>query len=127
VFLTLDHVQIAAPDGCESTAREFYGALLGLAELERPTALQNQGGLWFACGALQVHIGVDPDFRPARKAHVAFRVEDLDSLQARFRVAGCEIVEDSLLPGVRRFFSYDPWGNRLEFVETTPRPQGDVA
>lgn len=114
--LTLDHVQIAGPAGCEPAARAFYGGLLGLRELDRPAALHNQGGLWFACGALQLHIGIDPDFRPARKAHAAFRVPEFEALKMRLRDAGYEIVEDFVLPEVERFFSYDPWGNRLEFL-----------
>jgi len=107
--LVLDHVQITGPAECETNAREFYGGLLGLKELERPVALHNQGGLWFSCGDLQVHIGIDPDFRPARKAHAAFRVRDFTEFRERLQEAGCEIVDDTVLPGVQRFFSFDPW------------------
>ncbi len=109
-------MQIAGPAGCEPAARAFYGDLLGLRELERPEALRNHGGVWFACGAVQIHIGIDPDFRPARKAHAAFRVLEFDALKVRLRDAGYEIVEDAALPGVQRFFCLDCWGNRLEFI-----------
>jgi catechol 2,3-dioxygenase-like lactoylglutathione lyase family enzyme len=110
----LDHVQIAAPPGCEAEARRFFGGLLGLRELEKPEPLRARGGVWFALGDRQLHIGVEQDFAPARKAHPAFRVSpgELD------RLAGVlEGVEwDDSLPGVRRFYVADPWGNRIEIL-----------
>src|ERR1700733_6932199 len=115
----LDHVQIAAPRGCEAEARAFYGQLLGLKELEKPASLEKRGGVWFAIGDHQLHVGVDERFTPARKAHPAFRWADdgeLRAVAARLSAAGVRVGWDEQLPGVRRFFSSDPWGNRLEFL-----------
>jgi catechol 2,3-dioxygenase-like lactoylglutathione lyase family enzyme len=117
----LDHVQIAAPQGCEAEARAFYGQLLGLKELDKPASLQGRGGVWFAIGDHQLHIGVEEPFAPARKAHPAFRWSDdgmLRALAARLSAAGVRVHWDEELPGVRRFFSSDPWGNRLECLAT---------
>jgi catechol 2,3-dioxygenase-like lactoylglutathione lyase family enzyme len=115
---TLDHVQIAAPSGCESAARHFFGDLLGLEELRKPAPLSARGGCWFALGDRQLHVGVDPDFAPARKAHVALRVGrgELDDLAARLSASGAPITWDEDLPDERRFYSADPWGNRIEFL-----------
>jgi catechol 2,3-dioxygenase-like lactoylglutathione lyase family enzyme len=115
----LDHLQIAAPRACEAEARAFYGRLLGLNELQKPANLQRRGGLWFAVGDRQLHIGVEEAFAPARKAHPAFRWADdgeLRAVAARLCEAGVPVQWDEELPGVRRFFSSDPWGNRLEFL-----------
>jgi catechol 2,3-dioxygenase-like lactoylglutathione lyase family enzyme len=111
-------VQVAAPVGCEGAARRFYGELLGLTELEKPEALRGRGGVWFACGAHQLHIGVAPDFVPATKAHPALRVapSDLDRLAERLDEAGVEVQWDDTIPGVRRFYAADPWGNRIELT-----------
>ena len=117
-MIELDHVQIAAPPGCEAEARRFFGALLGLAELEKPEPLRARGGAWFALGDRQLHIGVEEPFAPSRKAHPAFRVtgEELDALAARLAGAGAPVDWDDSLPGVRRFYTADPWGNRLELL-----------
>lgn len=115
--LRLDHVQLAMPGRGEAEVRAFYGGLLGLDELEKPDALKARGGVWFACGASQLHLGVEADFRPARKAHPAFIVADLDRVRARLAAAGRPIVDDDALPGVRRFFTEDPFGNRIELIE----------
>ena len=115
----LDHVQVAAPPGCEPEARRFYGELLGLAELPKPEALAGRGGAWFACGAQQLHVGVADDFEPARKAHPALRVTDvaeLEGLAERLAYAGVAVRWDDELPGARRFYAEDPWGNRLELL-----------
>jgi catechol 2,3-dioxygenase-like lactoylglutathione lyase family enzyme len=114
----LDHVQIAAPPGCEADARAFYRDLLGLAEIPKPAPLAGRGGLWFALGGQQLHIGVEPGFTPARKAHPAFAVdsEDLDPLAERLAAAGVPVTWDRRLPDVRRFYTEDPWGNRLELL-----------
>ncbi len=114
----IDHVALAAPPGCEAQAREFYGGLLGLAELEKPEPLRGRGGVWFALAAGQLHIGVEEPFSPARKAHPALRVPaaGLDALAARLAAAGAPVQSDDLIDGVRRFFTEDPWGNRLELL-----------
>ncbi len=113
----IDHVQIAAPEGCEAAARDFYAGLLGLKEVEKPPFLGARGGCWFECGARQLHVGVERDFRPAKKAHPAFAVFDLDKLRALFTGSGVAVADDDNLPGERRFYADDPWGNRLEFIE----------
>jgi catechol 2,3-dioxygenase-like lactoylglutathione lyase family enzyme len=113
----IDHVQLAAPPGCEEDARRFFGDLLGLAEVEKPKALRARGGAWFRMGAQQLHVGVEEDFAPARKAHPAFAVLQYDELQERLRAAGVDVTDDDGLPGVRRCYLHDPWGNRLELVE----------
>ncbi|MGB9464030.1 MAG: VOC family protein [Candidatus Acidiferrum sp.] len=116
----IDHIQMAAPKGCEAAAREFYGSLLRLREIEKPVSLRGRGGCWFQCGDQQIHIGVEADFRPAKKAHAAFAVADLEKLRKALLARGVKIIDDDSLPGTRRFFAEDPWGNRLEFLETTP-------
>jgi catechol 2,3-dioxygenase-like lactoylglutathione lyase family enzyme len=113
----IDHVQIAAPQGCEEAARDFYGILLGLKEIEKPAVLRARGGCWFQCGAQQLHIGVEHDFRPARKAHPAFAVFNLDKLRQDLIDRRIAVVDDNDLPGERRFYAEDPWGNRLEFMQ----------
>lgn len=115
--LRIDHIQLAAPPGCEDAAREFYGALLGCAEIAKPSSLQARGGCWFRCGDHQLHIGVESDFRPAKKAHPAFAVDDLDQLRAILQSHNVKITDDDSLPGTRRFYAEDPFGNRLEFVQ----------
>jgi catechol 2,3-dioxygenase-like lactoylglutathione lyase family enzyme len=106
----LDHVQLAAPPGCEAEARRFFGGVLGLREVAKPPSLAARGGVWFE----NLHIGVEDDFKPARKAHPAFAVDDLDALAAKLG----DVTWDDELPGVRRFYARDPWGNRLEFLQS---------
>ncbi len=113
----IDHIQIAAPEGCETAAREFYGSLLGMKEIEKPPVLRARGGCWFACGTQQLHIGVEREFRPAKKAHPAFAVVRIEELREALRARGMKTVDDDNLPGANRFYAEDPWGNRLEFVE----------
>jgi catechol 2,3-dioxygenase-like lactoylglutathione lyase family enzyme len=115
----IDHVQVAAPRGCEEKAREFFGGLLGLKEIEKPGQLRERGGCWFKLGRGQLHIGVEENFRPATKAHPAFAVTDVDALFAKLSAAGVACSWDEALGGVRRFYAQDPWGNRLEFTEPT--------
>ena len=114
----LDHLQLAMPTGEEAAARAFYGDLLGLTELEKPAELAGRGGCWFALGAQALHLGVEEAFAPARKAHPAFAVTDLGACRARLEEAGVETVPDTVLPHVRRFYAADPFGNRLEFIQT---------
>jgi catechol 2,3-dioxygenase-like lactoylglutathione lyase family enzyme len=115
--MELDHVQIAAPPGCEDAARAFYAGLLGCEELPKPAELAARGGCWFRVGALELHVGVEEDFVPARKAHPGFVVDDLAALAARFAEHGIETRPDHAIPGVERFYADDPFGNRLEFRE----------
>ena len=116
----LDHVQLAMPPGEEAKARAFYGGVLGMAEEEKPPVLAARGGVWFRAGEARVHLGVERDFRPARKAHPALRVEGLSGLVSRLRAAGVEVIDDETLPGFDRVYVNDPFGNRLELLETKP-------
>jgi catechol 2,3-dioxygenase-like lactoylglutathione lyase family enzyme len=117
-FSAIDHVQLAMPAGSEDQARAFYGALLGMDELPKPPELAKRGGCWFASGSVQIHLGVEADFRPARKAHPALRCADYEGLQTRLRAAGIEIADDANIPGVRRCHISDPFGNRIEMIST---------
>jgi catechol 2,3-dioxygenase-like lactoylglutathione lyase family enzyme len=113
----IDHLQIAAPKGCEAQARHFFGDILGLAEIEKPESLRSRGGCWFGVGSRQLHIGVEEPFRPARKAHPAFSVSDIPAAFANLRNQGILCVWDKPVEGRRRFYARDPWGNRLEFTQ----------
>ena len=116
---SLHHVQIAIPAGGEPRARDFYGGLLGLTEIAKPENLARRGGVWYQSGNLQLHLGVDPAFRPARKAHVAFQVRDLATLRERLEAAGYAATTDKPLPGWERCYVADPFGNRTELLEPT--------
>jgi catechol 2,3-dioxygenase-like lactoylglutathione lyase family enzyme len=116
VLEAIDHVQLAAPPGCEAEARRFFAELLGLEELEKPAALRARGGVWFRVGEQQLHVGVEQEFAPARKAHPAFAVSRYDELLARLRAAGVPVTDDASIPGVRRCYVADPWGSRIELV-----------
>ena len=114
----IDHVQLAMPRGREDTARSFYAGLLGMTELAKPPVLAARGGCWFASGAAVLHLGVEESFAPARKAHPALLVDDLDGLEAALVTAGLTCVRaDGEIPGVRRFHTADPFGNRVEFQQ----------
>lgn len=114
-----DHVQVAIPRGGEDAARRFYGGVLGMAEVAKPPALAVRGGCWFSSGAATLHLGVEDPFAPARKAHPAFLVDDLDAVQAALTAAGHACASgDGEIAGVRRFHTSDPFGNRLEFQQT---------
>lgn len=116
--LALDHLQLAMPRGEEAAARAFYGRVLGLAEIPKPEPLATRGGLWFQCGPQQLHLGVEDDFRPAKKAHPAFVVDDLAALAKELRTEGYPVVLDSVqLEGGRRIFTEDPFGNRVELTQ----------
>ena len=114
--LGFDHVQLAMQQGGEENARAFYARLLGLVELAKPLELEGRGGAWFQCGALQLDLGVEHGFRPAKKAHPALRVERLEALPAKLRGAGFEVSDDASVPTIRRAFTADPFGNRIELV-----------
>jgi catechol 2,3-dioxygenase-like lactoylglutathione lyase family enzyme len=117
----LDHLQLAMPHGREADARAFYGGVLGLPELQKPPNLAARGGVWFALGSQQFHLGVEDDFRPARKAHPAFLVQDIRALRARLEQHGFTPYEDEPLSGYDRFYVADPFGNRLEFLQPIAR------
>ena len=119
-LIALDHVQLAMPKGGDMEAERFYQDQLGLARVPKPPALASRGGCWFTNGAVQVHLGVDPEFVPARKAHPAVVVEDLDALVAVLEEGGRAVRFDDELPGVRRCYVDDPFGNRIELIEAPP-------
>ena len=117
LILGLNHIQIEAPPDCEAAARAFFGDLFGLPEIEKPVNLRGRGGVWFACGAQQIHIGVVHDFVPRHKGHPALEVRDLTGWRTTLMAAGVAITEDEPLPGWQRCYISDPWGNRLELLE----------
>ncbi len=117
----IDHVQIAIPKGGEETGRAFFGELLGWQELPKPADMAKRGGCWFACGDRQVHLGAEADFRPALKAHVALNTDRLDELRARLEKAGYTTTDDTDVEARQRFFTHDPFGNRIEFLDRTAR------
>jgi catechol 2,3-dioxygenase-like lactoylglutathione lyase family enzyme len=119
--LSIDHVQIAIPIGGEDKARGFFGALLGLEELAKPADMAARGGCWFEAGIHQIHLGVEADFRPAKKAHIALRTDGLTKLRVQLEAAGYATFDDVPVNGRSRFFSNDPFGNRIEFLEATPQ------
>ena len=108
------------PAGAEEDAERFYSGLLGLERVPKPEELARRGGAWFRGPGVEVHLGVEQDFRPARKAHPAFIVLGLDELKARLEGAGVELEAQPALEGLRRFHAFDPFGNRLEFIEPEP-------
>jgi len=113
----IDHVQLAMPSGKEAEARAFYEGVLGIPEVPKPTNLAKRGGCWFVRNALKIHLGVEDDFRPARKAHPAFLVENLFALKTRIETAGYNLKADEPLEGYERIYVEDPFGNRIELME----------
>lgn len=113
----LDHVNLAMPEGEEEAARRFYGSVLGFREVAKPEPLAARGGVWFEQGRAVVHLGVQKDFTPASKAHPAFLVADVDAMAERLARAGCKIAPDDALPERKRFYAFDPFGNRIEFMQ----------
>ncbi|MET8855397.1 glyoxalase [Streptomyces sp. NPDC004579] len=122
MLTALDHVQLAAPPGSEDRLRAYYADALGMTETPKPPVLAARGGCWFRAGAVELHLGIEASFRPAKKAHPGLRVTGIDACAARIEAAGFPVVWDEDLPGHRRFFSEDPVGNRLEFLEPDPEP-----
>ncbi len=120
-ILSIDHVQLAmpaGPAGGEEKAREFFINILGFIEIPKPPELAARGGTWFQSEDVQLHLGVEADFHPARKAHPAFIVDDLDSLIAKVRSAGCEVdLTQPALDGFKRAYVFDPFGNRIELMQ----------
>jgi catechol 2,3-dioxygenase-like lactoylglutathione lyase family enzyme len=115
----IDHVQVAAPPGCEPAAREFYGRVLGLEEIAKPEQLRARGGVWFRVGAQELHIGVEDPFIAAGKAHPGLVETDLDALRDRLRAAHVEFGDDEKIAAVDRLFVSDPFGNRLEIRQAS--------
>jgi catechol 2,3-dioxygenase-like lactoylglutathione lyase family enzyme len=120
-IVRLHHVQLAMPEGREDDARAFYDEILGLPEVAKPKSLAGRGGVWFEHGELRLHLGVETPFHPARKAHPAFAVEDIDALARHLLEHGAPVEWDDAIPDQRRFYTADPFGNRIEFLEL-PRP-----
>jgi catechol 2,3-dioxygenase-like lactoylglutathione lyase family enzyme len=117
-FNSIDHVQLAMPKGEEEAARRFYSGLLGMREVPKPPELAKRGGCWFESGTVQLHLGVEKDFRPAKKAHPALTCGAYEPLIAKLRSAGVEVNEVDDIPGVRRSHVDDPFGNRLELIDS---------
>lgn len=115
--ILIHHVLVAMPPGGEQEARRFYGELLGFAEIAKPENLMKRGGAWFQTGNLQLHLGVDKNFVAAKKAHVAYQVDDLSALRESLVGASHAITEDEPLTGYNRIYVDDPFGNRLELLE----------
>jgi catechol 2,3-dioxygenase-like lactoylglutathione lyase family enzyme len=113
----MDHILLAMPAGREAEARGFYQGLLGIPEVEKPANLAARGGCWFVSGPIKIHLGVEKDFRPARKAHPAFVVADVRAMAANLAAAGYVITEDEPLAGYDRLYVYDPFGNRIELMQ----------
>lgn len=120
-LVALHHAQLAMPRGAEDAARAFYAGVIGMVELEKPPVLAARGGCWFRGGGVELHLGVEDPFQPARKAHPGILVEDLADLEAALERAGHAVIRDDAFPGFRRCYAADPFGNRLEFLE----PEGD--
>lgn len=116
-WIGLDHVQLAAPAGSEEKARQFFKDLLGMTEIPKPEKLKVRGGVWFQCGAQFLHIGIEAAFVPAKKAHPAFIVQNIEALIQRLKENHVPIRMDDEIPHLIRFFAEDPFGNRLEFME----------
>ncbi|KUO20690.1 VOC family protein [Streptomyces dysideae] len=121
-FERLHHVQVSMPADEEDVARAFYSGVLGMTEIEKPPVLAKRGGAWFRAHGVELHLGVEQDFRPAKKAHPAFLVDDLDSLAAHLAAHGTTPRWDGDFPGHRRIYADDPFGNRLEFLQPEPVP-----
>jgi catechol 2,3-dioxygenase-like lactoylglutathione lyase family enzyme len=118
-IVRLDHVQLAMPAGREAEAVAFYEGILGIARVPKPDHLASRGGCWFEDGDLKVHLGVDPDFRPATKAHPGFIVDDVRSIASAVAAAGFAVKDDEPLDGYDRVYVTDPFGNRIELMQTT--------
>ncbi|MGW1745914.1 VOC family protein [Streptomyces sp. NPDC002092] len=117
MITAVDHVQLAAPSGSEDRLRAYYAGVLQMAEIPKPPVLAARGGCWFQAGSVQLHLGIEDNFRPAKKAHPGLRVTGIEHYAARLQGHGAQVEWDENLPGHRRFYSEDPVGNRLEFLE----------
>jgi catechol 2,3-dioxygenase-like lactoylglutathione lyase family enzyme len=115
--MRLHHVQVSGPAGCEDAMRAFYVGVLGMTEVDKPERLRGRGGAWFRAGAAELHVGIEEGFVPARKAHPGLAVDDVDGLAAVVEASGAPVGWDDAIPGLRRFHTVDPVGNRLEFQQ----------
>ena len=115
-FTAIDHVQLAMPSGQEQAARNFYAGVLGMREIPKPVELAARGGCWFESGGVHIHLGVEPEFRPAKKAHPALRCAEYEALLSRLTTAGIRIDEPNDIAGVRRCHIHDCFGNRIELI-----------
>ncbi len=120
MFERLHHMQLAMPPGQEATARDFYAGVLGMTEIDKPPVLVARGGAWFRADSVELHLGVEADFRAARKGHPGILVNDLDEVVDRLRTSGQPTEWDGNFPGFRRVYAHDPFGNRLEFLQPFP-------
>ena len=120
-IIGIEHVQLAMPAGEEDRARSFYSGILGIPEVPKPAKLAQRGGVWFENKYLRIHLGVEAEFRPARKAHPALLVEDLRTLVVFLRERGIPVVDDDALAGFFRVYVSDPFGNRIELMEPLRR------
>lgn len=116
-FKAIDHIQLAAPKGSEGEARRFFVGILGFEEVEKPAELKKRGGAWFQFGNCQIHVGIEEPFVPARKAHPAFEIENIEGLKKHLISSKVDYTEDDKLPGASRIYVHDPFGNRLELLE----------
>ncbi|MEU6773320.1 glyoxalase [Streptomyces sp. NPDC046759] len=117
MLTAVDHVQLAAPPGTEDALRAYYVDVLAMTEIPKPPALAARGGCWFQAGSVQLHLGIEEDFRPAKKAHPGLTVTRIKAFAARLAAKGARVTWDDNLPGHLRFYSEDPVGNRLEFLQ----------
>ena len=115
--MTLHHVQVSGPAGCEDAMRAFYAGALGMSEVDKPERLRARGGAWFRAGSAEIHVGIEEPFAPARKAHPGIAVGDVEGLARAVEQAGAPVAWDDNIPGLRRFHTSDPVGNRLEFQQ----------
>jgi catechol 2,3-dioxygenase-like lactoylglutathione lyase family enzyme len=118
-FKSIDHVQLAAPKGSEDIAKRFFGEILGFQEVEKPEVLKKRGGVWFQFGNYQIHIGIEEPFAPAKKAHPAFQVENIETLKTHLMKHEVNFIVDTDLPGANRIYVSDPFGNRIEILGWT--------
>ena len=120
VLERLHLMQLAMPRAAEATAREFYAGVLGMNEIDKPLALAARGGAWFRAGEVELHLGVEDDFCPARKGHPGILVSDVGAIVRRLAASGQLVEWDADFPGFRRVYAHDPFGNRLEFLQPSP-------
>jgi predicted enzyme related to lactoylglutathione lyase len=120
-ILSIEHVQIAIPMGAEERARGFYAGILGFSEVEKPASMAKRNSIWFAAGSVSLHLGLEPDFHPAKRAHPAFVVNNMDQILADCERGGVTMKPDVSFKGFRRVHVFDPFGNRLELMEASPQ------